>query len=357
MDTHLTNISVFAEIMGIDAKTLQNWYMNHLSDFKPEGQLRIHKHDIEISTGQRPIIISVPICEPQNIDANMCIDEKMIGEDYYTILTNKDSGKIAFCARTTRSAYLSEAMIPLSPYMHKVKTITRDMAGCYEKLCTEMMPDAVQIADKFHVISNLMDAVQAVRVRYRQKQLEQRRNAFHEFKCSEKKRRAECEQNNQKFKPKKFVYKEERLENGETYNELLHKSHFLLYKFPTQWTNWQENRATLLFKTFPEIQKVYSLACDFRNWYAKGNIGKHPLLIEKDLYDWYEEVEDADIDEISNFKALVQSNEDVVTAYFINGHTNAYAENLNKRIKKFIGSNNGIRNLDFFFFRLSNHFA
>jgi transposase len=101
--------------------------------------------------------------------ANMGIDEKLIGEQYYTILSNRDTGKIAFCAETTKSGHLKQAMEPLFDSLNQVKRITRDMAGCYAKLCKEVMPNAKQIADKFHVISNLLDAMQAVRIRYRQK--------------------------------------------------------------------------------------------------------------------------------------------------------------------------------------------
>ncbi|HNW97741.1 MAG TPA: transposase, partial [Bacteroidales bacterium] len=72
---------------------------------------------------------------------------------------------------------------------------------------------------------------------------------------------------------------------------------------------------------------------------------------------WYEAVEDCDIDEMTNFKSLVESNENDILAYFTNGQTNAIAENLNGRIKKFMASNQGVRNRDFFFFRIINFFS
>lgn len=357
MDTHPRSISVFAEIMGVDSKTLHNWYQNHLSGYNPGGETAIHAHDIEINKENKKKTIEVPIVCPQNVGANMGIDEKMIGEDYYTILSNRETGKIAFCARTTKSDYLKQAMIPLLDILPQVKRITRDMAGCYAKLCNELMPEATQIGDKFHIVNNLLDAMQAVRIRHRQKLLEKRRKAFQEFKAAENERSFECEQNNLKFTSRKFVYKEETCANGETHNELLMKSHFLLYKFPAQWKPWQIRRAELLFAIFPEIKTAYNLACSFRTWYARENIGQHHLQIFKNLYQWYSDVEDANIDELSNFKSLVESNEDAVIEYFKNGETNAMAENLNGRIKKFIASNRGVRNLDFFFFRLTNFFA
>ena len=357
MDTHLTNISVFAELMGIAGKTLHHWYKDFLSNFVPKGQQQIHVNDIIVKTGKRDSVLEVPIVCPNNIGQDMGIDEKMIGEEWYTLLTNRETGKIAFCAATTKSDYLQQAMTPVLSHIEKIKTITRDMAGSYTKLCNELMPSAIQIADKFHVISNLMEAQQAVRIRYRQKILEQRRNAFQLYKQEENQRREECERNGLKYSVKKYSYSEQRLSNGETQSELLARSHFLLYKFPHQWKHWQIIRAKVLFENFPEIEKAYRLSCQFRKWYAKENIGNHQLQIEKELFKWYEEVEDVDIDEMNNFKSLVESNEEVIMAYFIKGQTNALAENLNGRIKKFIASNQGLRNRDFFFFRLANFYT
>ncbi len=343
--------------MGIAAKTLHHWYKAFLSNFDPHGQQKIHANDIKVIAGKKEKIIEVPIVRPENIGEEMMIDEKMIGEEFYTILTNRETGKIAFCAATTKSEYLQQAMSPLANLLSKVKNITKDMASNYAHLCNAMMPLAKQIADKFHVIFNLMDAQQAVRIRYRQKILELKRNALQLFKQEEKQRREECEKTGREYTAKKFSFTEQRLPNGETPSELLARSHYLLYKFPHQWKPSQSARARTLFEYYPEMEKAYKLSCQFRVWYARENIGKHPLQIEKELYQWYEDVEDSDIDEMMNFKSLVESHEEEIKAYFISGHTNAKAENLNKQINKFIASNQGVHNRDFFFFRLRNFFS
>jgi transposase len=343
--------------MGIEAKTLHRWYMDILSDFNPGGQQQVHEHDIPIGMGANKNVLEVPIIDTGNIGSDMCIDEKMIGEQFYTILSNRQTGKIAFCAASTKFNHLAQAMKPLLSYFEKIKTITRDLSGSYAKLCKELMPYTKQIADKFHIIRNLIEAQQAVRIRYRQKVLEQRRQAFQEFKNQEKQRMEQNERTGEKFVAGKFIYKEQRLSNGETPAELLSRSHFLLYKFPHQWTNSQLKRSITLFECYPEIEKAYNLSCRFRQWYARGNIGKHRLQIERELFQWYEDIEDADIDEMLNFKSLVESNEDIIIEYFNSGQTNARAENLNAQLNKFIQANQGVRNRDFFFFRIRNYFT
>ncbi len=89
----------------------------------------------------------------------------------------------------------------------------------------------------------------------------------------------------------------------------------------------------------------------------KKNIGCHYLQIDKHLHDWYEKVENADIDEMLNLKSMIESNEGYVVNYFIHGETNALAEEINSEIQKFISSIQGTRDKDFLFFRLSNYYA
>ncbi|RLD85848.1 MAG: DDE transposase, partial [Bacteroidetes bacterium] len=75
------------------------------------------------------------------------------------------------------------------------------------------------------------------------------------------------------------------------------------------------------------------------------------------LHQWYENVEDAEIDEMLNFKTLIETNEQQIMNYFLKGETNAMAESINSKIQKFISSNQGTRNRDFFFFRLGLYFS
>jgi transposase len=43
-----------------------------------------------------------------------------------------------------------------------VTTVTRDRASAYAKAVEEVLPDCMQIADRFHIHQNLMDAVNKV---------------------------------------------------------------------------------------------------------------------------------------------------------------------------------------------------
>ncbi len=44
-------------------------------------------------------------------------------------------------------------------YNKQVKTITRDRASAYASAIQEVLPDAMQIADRFHLHQNLLEAI------------------------------------------------------------------------------------------------------------------------------------------------------------------------------------------------------
>lgn len=324
------------------------------------GQSTVHEHDIKyIDKGSGEIKdIFVPICSSENIGKDMCIDEKQIGEDFYSIISNRKTGKLAFVANTTKGSELYEATLTINQQLSQIKVINRDFASCYRNFCNRVMPDTAQVGDKFHVIKLLLDAGQSVRIRLKRDIDTKKRIAFQEFKNQEKERKDACEKAREKYKKRQFVYKEKVASNGETLSELLRRSRFLLFKFPDQWTKNQRERANALFSEYPELETAYQLCCNFRSWYSKNNIGVNELTLEKGLHQWYEDVEDSGIEELMNFSSTVERNEEYICNYFYhNGATNAMAENRNGKIQKFISSNQGTRDRDFFFFRLKNYFT
>ena len=300
----------------------------------------------------------MPICCPENIGEDMCVDEKQIGEEFYSIISNRTTGKLTFVANTTKSAELIETTLSINQQLSRAKVINRDLASCYRSFCNQVIPDAAQVADKFHVIHLLLEAEQAVRIRLKRNIDTQNRLAHQAFKNQEKERKDTCEKARKRYIKRKFVYKEKIASNGETQSELLRRSRFLLFKFPSQWTKTQKSRANVLFVEYPELETVYQLCCNFRDWYSKNNIGANEMILEKGLHQWYEDVEDSGIEELMNFSSTVERNEEYICNYFYhNGATNAMAENRNGKIKKFINSNQGTRERDFFFFRLKKYFA
>jgi transposase len=348
--------------MGVPHGKLYRWYKNHLSDFtKPATQKELHQHnlirsEIDRRTGQ-PQLVRVPILKPENMGRDMCIDEKYVGGEFYTLLANRTTGKIALMAGTQNTIELCNLLLKFElDKRFDVKYLTRDLLGAYDWTGRQMFLNAEHIADKFHILQHLFDSLQSIRIYHRNIYLTKRRQSYEDFKAKE----AERKRNHSKDEPFQsgiFQHKEERLENGETNRELLARSIHLLYKFSSQWNTSQSKRAEILFKHYPDIHTAYKLCCSFREWYSKEYIGQPIEKIRKRLDAWFEKVRVAAIEEMLNFKSLVERHLGVILNYFNDGRTNANAESLNAKIQRFLQANNGSRDLDFTFFRLATFFT
>jgi transposase len=315
----------------------------------------LHEHDIPLPPQEVAKEISrvdVPILKPENIGEHMAVDEKYINGEFYTFLTNGNTGKIALMAATTKTSLLNQVMSKFEDKLFNVKILTRDLASNYDWFGRENFMNAAQVADKFHVIKHAFEALQDIRIYYRQKLLTQRREAYDIYKVKKK-----------TSPDLVFEYPEVKLPNHETHRQLLARSQYLLYKKRHDWTPGQAQRAALLFKYYPDIEKAYDLICWFRAWYSADNIINNQLdrptkiqalkWIGEKLDDWIRQVAQADISEILNFKSLIERNRGPILNYFYTGATNAIAEANNGIIQHFLQTNRGTRNLNFFYFRLT----
>ena len=279
-------------MVGVKHGTLHDWYKNHLSGFHTaQEQESLHQFDILPPPGSKEETIAVPILKPGNIGNSMAIDEKYINGRFYTILSNNQTGKIALMAATHTKKQLDKIMARFGQIRFDVKNLTRDLSFTYDWIGREHFMNACHIADKFHILRHLFDALHDVRIFFRQKLLT-------------KKREEQQRKSNQANK--KTVIKEQTLENGDTNAELLARSIYLLYKYPKDWSPSQARRAKILFEHYPEIEKSYQLTIKFRAWYAKANVGAHRSIIMEQLNQWYCETAKSNIPEMLNFKALVQ---------------------------------------------------
>jgi hypothetical protein len=86
------NISAFASVLNLDAHLLWHWYRDHLSGFRESESTGEHyQHDLHGSEGET---VRVPIYEPANFGAGMCIDEKQIGEEMHTSSATEKRAKL-----------------------------------------------------------------------------------------------------------------------------------------------------------------------------------------------------------------------------------------------------------------------
>ena len=330
-----------AYVMGMSPKKLHRWYKEVLSGFsQAEASGEITKDDIRVSEQGDVVNIAVPILEQKNIGPRMAVDEKTISGTCYTVLSNRDTGMIALMAATLKTRHLMQLIKKLDIEKRmKVRSLSRDMATHYDWLGRQAFMNAYHIIDKFHVIKNTMEQLQAARIRYRQQELSKRR---------------EASQNKQ-------TYTETLLANGDTVLQLLARSRGLLFLFPHQWSTQQKQRANILFEHYPEIKKAYQLVLQIRRWFIPS-LGKTTYQKTRDkkknqLMDIIKKFVQSGIEELKNIAFMLRRNSDQILNYFIAKETNAKAEALNQNLQRFINTNYGTRNIQFFLFRIKIYFT
>lgn len=334
MDDKPLNFATIGYIFGIAPKSIYCWYRNYLSGFVEEVESgEFHKYDMKHSDNS---ILPVPILKPDNIGESMVLDEKMINDEMYTILSNRDTGKIALLAQTMQFEDLSELSKNFAEKIKEVEFINSDMSPVYNKFCKTIFPNAMLTNDKFHVISIVIDSLQAVRIRLKSKEI---------AKLPKKKK---GQNENQESEQEKLI---------ETKIEMLTRCRYLLFKRSINWKPWQALRAKQIFELFPELHKAYQLVEQLRDWYNKKNVGKTWLSIENKLLQWIEDVDIANIPEFKGLVKMFEKHQDTILNYCFSGQTNAMAENINSRIQRFINVNYGVRDENFFFFRLKKYFS
>ena len=341
VESRPVSIGIVAYVLGMSSKKLHRWYKEVLSGFaqaQKDGSLK--QHNLWVIEQGRVKEIPVPIFEQKNLGPQMAIDEKTINGTTYTVLSNRQTNKIALMAATLKTSELMELLTRFDIEKRmQVKSLSRDMAPNYEWLGRQAFMNAYHIIDKFHVIRNVLEQLQSIRVRYRQEELAKRRNA---------------RQQGEK-------YSETKLSNGETILQLLARSRGLLFLRPEQWSNQQRQRAQILFERFPEIETAYHLVVRLRKWFnpPKTQLISHHSKTkkQKQLLGLLQSFIKSGIDEMKNIALLLEKNIGQILNYFLAKETNAKAEALNRNLQRFINVNYGTRNIEFFLFRIKIHFA
>ncbi|OVE54874.1 hypothetical protein B0E34_18860 [Chryseobacterium mucoviscidosis] len=143
-------------------------------------------------------------------------------------------------------------------------------------------------------------------------------------------------------------------ENGDTRKQLLARSRYLLYKSREKWTENQSKRVKILFREYPDLEKIYHLSDSLRKMYNQ-NITKSVAMLK--LAHWFKDVEESGFKSFSTLKNTIINHYNDILNYFEARSTNAAAESFNAKIKNFRLQLRGVKDRTFFLFRLTKLFA
>lgn len=313
---------------GVNGKTFQKQYKSKLSDFN-SWEKRSH------STSH--------LVYPENIGPFLALDETSLSNgELYTILTNKEKrgkkGSLVAIIKGVRSEDIIKQIREQIPekLRKQVKEVSVDMANSMNLIVRRCFSKAQIVIDRFHVQKLASEAVQSIRIRYRW-------DAFKTENELDKIAKA----NNQKREVELFP-------NGESRKQLLARARYLLYMPCNKWSLTQETRANILFTQYPEIEKAYKLAQKLTYIYEQAI---HKDVARVKLAKWFNEIEDEASEEFDAIKNTVMKHYENILNYYNNRSTNAQAEAFNAKIKDFRRTFRGVRDREFFLFRLTKIYA
>jgi transposase len=279
---------------------------------------------------------------PNNIGKHLSLDETALSHgELYTVLTNKSakgkSGTIVAIVAGTSSEKVMEVLqrLPLR-LRNKVEEITLDMAGSMNIIAKRCFPNAVLVTDRFHVQKLAIEAVQELRIKHRWEAIDAENEAI------------------EKARKQKKGYHPIVLENGDTIKQLLARSRYVLYKNEKNWTIDQKRRADLLFYLYPDIHAAYQLSQQL-NWIFETT--KEKIYGYTRLAKWHEMVRTSGFKSFNTISRTIMNHYKTILNYFDNRSTNASAESFNAKIKAFRAQFRGVRNVEFFLFRLTQIYA
>jgi transposase len=278
----------------------------------------------------------------ENIGIHLSLDETAFSNgDLYTILTNKKAkgkkGAIVAMVKGTKADTVIKVLnkIPLK-LRAKIQEVTLDMAGNMGLIVKKSFPNATLVIDRFHVQKLALDALQEIRIKHRWEAIDKENDAIEQARS------------------KGVKYCSELLSNGDTLKQLLARSRYLLYSTRSKWTENQSERAKLLFNFYPDIEQAYNLSQNL-SWIFNNTKDKTSALIR--LAKWDEKVRQAKFKSFNTIARTMSVHYQNILNYFDNRSTNASAESFNAKIKAFRTQFRGVRNIDFFLFRLTTIFA
>jgi len=327
MDKLPVSCKLIGELFGVDGHLLERQYRDHLSDYNTWDQ---RKH------AARWVLFE------KNIGAYVGIDEVALSRgELYTVLINKEAhgkkGSIIAIIEGTDVETVLEVLLTLSRRRRfQVREITLDMAPNMAKIAKVAFPAAKQVIDRFHVQKLACDAVQEMRIKERWKAIDKETIEMAHAKA--------CGKN----------YQAPIFENGDTRKQVLARSRYLLFKKESAWTPSQNQRAQILFREYPDIKKAYYLAMNLGLIYHQCKSADVALTR---LARWYDQVENTGFLTFGTVARSIQAHYLKIVNYFKKRSTNAASESFNAKIKAFRAQFRGVKDREFFMFRLTKIYA
>ena len=367
MDTEPITASSLGRTYMINADTLEHAYKNVLSDYQ----------DWELQGKAIECIL-----RPENMGEELGIDETSLGDDVRIILHNKDGhgrkGTIVaiITGLNTENAISHLKDLPQDA-RKKVTSVTMDLSDTMSDIVKAVFPNAMIVRDCFHVVRRATEASEEIRMKCKReagkelkrqmvehkKHLEElskkrtwykkhieakRKEAGKPIHCKGRKRGRKPMRLNAKFIPPK-------LSNGETLTEALTRCRDQLRVSRNKWNPTQEACGKILVNRYPKLEESYNMTQSLRSVFRDKTLVRDTAKTK--LENWYNKATECTLREVKSVRDTIKFYEEEILNYFIAWQTNASAESLNSKIKRFWAQLKGVKDVSFFFYRVVTIFG
>ena len=271
-----------------------------------------------------------------NIGPYMSLDETCLSNgEVWTFLTDKDGhggrGTLAAAIPGTKSDEIIFTLVGAmgKSLRRKVKEVTCDLSASMMLIAEEVFYNAHVVNDRFHVQQIYNEAVDEIRIDIRRQLIAEDNNCDRSLPAA--------------------VYS-----NGETMRQILARSKHTLMMSQHKWTDIQRHRVDILFKYHPILRSVYNLAMELRQIF---NAKVSPTKAMGRMNKWYEKVMSLGNNTFRSVIKTFKKHAPTILNYFRRRATDASAEAFNSKVKIFRSQMRGVRDRDFFIFRLVKLYA
>jgi len=339
----------------MNSKTLSNYIINRVSDFAKDKKKNWW-------IGIYEDIATKWFCIKNPKLGRLCIDEKDIQWQVYTILSNSDTWELIAMYPGVKS---KEVIDFLCKHLdierrHNIEEISADMSPTIEAIIDWVFPNAELVSDRFHVMKNLLEDVWAIRTRIKTA-IKNRINNEAKIYEKTKKSREYGKSKNQKtsekqsiWRPKQNRYKPPKHTNWETDIDLITRIVRQIRKRKVDWNTNQDTRREIA-KEIPELADLvegYDYLHKLRDIYddRTNTVEVWRQKIEWRILEW-SKIRNK-IVEVDNVISTIEDRFESICNYFISRHTNWFAEWLNSRIQKMISMSRWFINKDYMIYRI-----
>ena len=321
VETTALSIKHIAQMYCVNGKYFADLYRNRLSGYADW-------FDRELCCGF--------YFKAANIGPYMSLDETCLSNgEVWTFLTNKDGhggkGTLAAAIPGTKSDEIISILVNAMgrSIRRKVKEVTCDLSPSMMLIAAEVFYNAHVVNDRFHVQQVYNEAVDEIRIDIRRQLI--------------------AEENNRDKSVPPQTYS-----NGETMRQILARSKHTLMMSQNKWTDIQRHRVNILFKYHPILKSAYALAMELRQIF---NAKISPTKAMGRMNKWYEKVIVLGNNSFRSVIKTFKNHAPTILNYFRRRATNASAEAFNSKVKIFRSQMRGVRDRDFFIFRLVKLYA